>query len=94
MVNVAKFAMFKPALEKGIEKIEKWYKATSQTDIAFACLGMCFLRYINIFSHCPLALDPRIKTEYAKQSWDAPRFDKAMAKFEKSVCGSPTYNPL
>jgi hypothetical protein len=40
--KIPKFVRVKPALEKGIAKIEKWYKATSQSDIAFACLGTCF----------------------------------------------------
>jgi hypothetical protein len=30
-------------------------------------------------------LDPCIKTEYAKQSWDTPQFNKAIAKFKKMV---------
>ena len=73
-------------LEKGIAKIEKWHKATSQTDIAFTCLGTWPLHttpllYVLISS---AVLDPRIKTEYAKQSWDAPRFNQTMTKFEKT----------
>jgi len=86
MLELPKFALVKSGLEKGIAKIEKWHKATSQTDIAFTCLGMSLLcipaLYVLISSP---VLDPNIKTEYAKQSWDAPRFNKAMAKFEKTV---------
>jgi hypothetical protein len=45
MSKIPKFAKVKVALEKGIAKIEKWYKATSQTDIGFTCLGMCFIYF-------------------------------------------------
>jgi hypothetical protein len=89
MSKLPKFAPVKSGLEKGIAKIEKWHKATSQTDIAFTCLGMwrlCITPSLYVRVLISLVLDPCIKTEYAKQSWDAPHYNQAMAKFEKTVC--------
>jgi len=43
MSKILKFAKVKVALKKGIAKIKKWYKAIIQTDIAFICLGICFI---------------------------------------------------
>jgi len=39
MANIPKFAPVKQGIEKGLEKLHKWYMATDQTDIYFICLG-------------------------------------------------------
>jgi hypothetical protein len=75
MSKIPKFVWVQAALKKGIAKIEKWYKATSQTDISFSCLGT-FLphvsHWVSVYLAFELVLDSCIKAEYAKQSWDPP----------------------
>jgi hypothetical protein len=39
LANTPKFAPVKHGIEKGLEKLKKWYMATDQTDIHFICLG-------------------------------------------------------
>ncbi|KAF8804094.1 hypothetical protein BYT27DRAFT_7108250, partial [Phlegmacium glaucopus] len=43
------------AIEKGLAKLNKWYKAIDETDVYFICL----------------ALDPRFKLAYVKCNWDS-----------------------
>ncbi|EED80198.1 predicted protein [Postia placenta Mad-698-R] len=66
MANEPKFTPVKLAIEKGLAKIEKWYKAVSQLEIYFICL----------------ALDPTIKLEYAKNSWSDEQFSKSYKALE------------
>ena len=40
LANTPKFAPVKHGIEKGLEKLKKWYMATDQMDIHFICLGM------------------------------------------------------
>jgi hypothetical protein len=40
LANAPKFAPVKNGIEKGLEKLQKWYMATDQTDIYFICLGI------------------------------------------------------
>jgi hypothetical protein len=39
LANTQKFAPVKHGIDKGLEKLQKWYMATDQTDIYFICLG-------------------------------------------------------
>jgi len=39
LAGVPKCALVKKGIEKGLEKLHKWYMATNQTDIYFICLG-------------------------------------------------------
>jgi len=39
LAKTPKFALVKKGIEKGLEKLHKWYMATDQTDIYFICLG-------------------------------------------------------
>ena len=40
MVALDKFSPVKDALEKGLEKLHKWYKSLDQSDMYFICLGV------------------------------------------------------
>ncbi|KIM75155.1 hypothetical protein PILCRDRAFT_13838 [Piloderma croceum F 1598] len=68
LANIPKFAPVKKGIEKGLEKLHKWYMATDQTDIYFICL----------------ALEPSVKLEYAKQKWDKSSYDKGLAALKKA----------
>ena len=45
LASLQKFALVKAAIEKGLAKIEKWYKVTADSDMYFICLGI-----LDIFS--------------------------------------------
>lgn len=49
MVALDKFSPVKDALEKGLEKLRKWYKSLDHSDTYFICLGMflVFCRDVN-----------------------------------------------
>ncbi|KAF8803882.1 hypothetical protein BYT27DRAFT_7214452 [Phlegmacium glaucopus] len=49
----------KLAIEKGLAKLNKWYKAIDETDVYFICL----------------ALDPHFKLAYVKHNWDSQYYD-------------------
>ncbi|KIM73291.1 hypothetical protein PILCRDRAFT_15382 [Piloderma croceum F 1598] len=68
LANTPKFVPVKKGIEKGLEKLHKWYMATDQTDIYFICL----------------ALEPSVKLEYAKQKWDKLSYDNGIATLEKA----------
>ena len=40
MVAVDKFLPVKDGLEKGLEKLRKWYKSLDHSDTYFICLGV------------------------------------------------------
>jgi hypothetical protein len=42
MVKNPKFTRVKVAIEKGLEKLRKWYRTIDETDVYFICLGECF----------------------------------------------------
>ncbi|KAJ8581417.1 hypothetical protein M405DRAFT_706535, partial [Rhizopogon salebrosus TDB-379] len=64
--DVLRFSRVRHGIEKGLDKLHKWYMATDQTDIYFICL----------------ALEPSVKLEYTKQKWDKDCYDKGVAAFE------------
>ncbi|RDB19397.1 hypothetical protein Hypma_013487 [Hypsizygus marmoreus] len=66
--SLPKFAPVKDAIEKGLKKLRKWYKATDATDMYFICL----------------ALDPSIKLEYCKNKWDQRHYDAGRKSLEKT----------
>jgi hypothetical protein len=80
LANTPKFAPVKHGIEKGLEKLKKWYMATDQMDIHFICLGM-LQNLIQVL----IALELSIKLEYAKQKWDKVSYDKGVVAFEKVV---------
>ena len=42
MLKVERFAPVSDAIEKGLEKLRKWYKKIDESDTYFICLGMHF----------------------------------------------------
>ena len=78
----------KHGIEKGLEKLRKWYMATDQSNMYFICLGKphllpSFILGSNVVCQ---ALEPSIKLEYAKQKWEKDAYDGGVAAFEKVVC--------
>ena len=49
MAHTPKFAPVRVAIEKGLEKVRKWYKTVNENDVYFVCLGACsaFQFYLN-----------------------------------------------
>ena len=41
MAAIAKFVSVRHGIEKGLETLRKWYKATDDTNVYFVCLGEC-----------------------------------------------------
>ena len=41
MARTPKFAPVRVAIEKGLEKVRKWYKTVNGNDVYFVCLGVC-----------------------------------------------------
>ncbi|PSS37546.1 hypothetical protein PHLCEN_2v622, partial [Hermanssonia centrifuga] len=68
MVKEPKFAKISFAIEAGLEKLRKWYKAVDDSDMYFICL----------------ALDPTYKIEYTKQNWDNHHHQNGMVAFRKT----------
>ena len=50
MLNVEKFAPVCDAIEKGLEKLQKWYMRIDESDTYFICLGMCCLMINSLAS--------------------------------------------
>ncbi|KAG6912234.1 hypothetical protein DXG01_016106, partial [Tephrocybe rancida] len=65
--RLAKFEKIAHAIQKGLEKIQKWYNKTDDSNMYFICLG----------------LEPSIKLEYCKAKWDNDDYDKGLASFKK-----------
>jgi hypothetical protein len=40
MLDAPKFYPVRDAIEKGLEKLQKWYKSLDQSDSYFICLGV------------------------------------------------------
>ncbi|THG95518.1 hypothetical protein EW026_g6148 [Hermanssonia centrifuga] len=68
MAKQPKFASIKFAIDAGLEKLRKWYKAIDDSDMYFICL----------------ALDPTYKVEYTKRNWDDRYHQDGMIAFRKS----------
>jgi len=67
----------KHGIEKGLEKLRKWYMATNQSDMYFICLGKPHLLSSFILGSNVVyqALEPSIKLKYAKQKWEKDAYD-------------------
>ncbi|KAG6805689.1 hypothetical protein H0H92_014366, partial [Tricholoma furcatifolium] len=66
-VKLPKFARVAGALKKGLEKLQKWYNKTDESDTYFICL----------------ALEPSVKLEYCKMKWDTELYDDGVNSFKK-----------
>jgi hypothetical protein len=91
MARTPKFSRVRHGIEKGLDKLRKWYMATDQTDIYFICLGASPLfaglgiLVLSATDEFFVALEPSIKLEYTKQKWDKDCYDKGVAAFENVV---------
>ncbi|KAG6903521.1 hypothetical protein DXG01_000457, partial [Tephrocybe rancida] len=65
--RLPKFAKIAYAIRKGLEKIQKWYNKTDDSNMYFICLG----------------LEPSIKLEYCKAKWDEDDYEKGLTSFKK-----------
>ncbi|KAK2462222.1 hypothetical protein APHAL10511_005761 [Amanita phalloides] len=65
--SMAKFSRLKGSIEKGIEKMKKYYRLLDQNNVGFICL----------------ALDPNFKLEYVKETWDEQYFAEGKAALER-----------
>jgi hypothetical protein len=88
MLKVNKLEPVRGAIEKGLEKLRKWYMRIDESDTYFICLGMhCFIikkplqHYLIYF----LALHPSIKLDYCKTNWDKDFFKAGTDALEKVV---------
>lgn len=49
MARTPKFQPVQLAIEKGLEKLRKWYKAIDETDVYFICLGNYLFYFYSLF---------------------------------------------
>ncbi|KIJ96422.1 hypothetical protein K443DRAFT_10649 [Laccaria amethystina LaAM-08-1] len=56
------------ALEKGLERLRKWYRSLDHSDTSFICL----------------ALHPSIKDRYCKENWETESYDRGYASLVKA----------
>jgi hypothetical protein len=86
--KTSKFAPVKHGIEKGLEKLRKWYMATDQSNMYFICLGEQHLELLFIpESHVMYqVLEPSIKLKYAKQKWEKDTYNWGVAALKKVVC--------
>jgi hypothetical protein len=86
--KTSKFALVKHGIEKGLEKLGKWYMAPDQSNMDFICLGKPNLlsSFILGSNFMYQALKPSIKLEYAKQKWEKDAYNQGVAVLKKVVC--------
>lgn len=51
MANLPKFSEIEPAIRKGLENINKWYRKVNDTDAYFICLGMFIIHITSVVPH-------------------------------------------
>jgi hypothetical protein len=76
------------AVEKGLDKLGKWYKSLEQTDSYFICLGVLAKFSIPHHNLCRcqlLALHLSFKLSYCKNKWDCEAYDAGYASLKKVV---------
>jgi hypothetical protein len=87
MADLPKFSDVEHAIRKGLQNIDKWYRKVNDTDAYFICLGMLgFPLRSHSFLYLPLqALDPNIKTAYAKEKWQPEFYEAGLRRLEEVV---------
>ena len=86
MGRTPKFEKVEHGIMKGLEKLQKWYMATDQSDMFFICLGkLKHIFGVILLLISSLALEPTIKVEYAKQKWDEFSYNQGMAALKAKV---------
>jgi hypothetical protein len=86
MAETPRFAPVHSAIEKGIAKLQKWYKSFGKSDTYFITLGLFLFDYILKCTDIFLGLHPAVKLDYCKKKWDQEEYDSAYLGLEKTVC--------
>ena len=83
-MNTPKFVPVKHSIQKGLEKLQKWYMALiGQISISFVLVGTysgVHGLYLLPFKASSIALEPSVKLEYVKQKWDKPKVSPHLRK--------------
>ena len=87
MAELPKFSEVEHAMRKGLENIDKWYRKVNETDAYFICLGTSIVssgphQYLLLLWQ---ALDPTLKTAYAKEKWQWEFYEAGLRRLEEVV---------
>jgi hypothetical protein len=76
-----------PALEAAMEKLNKYYKRTAESDAHIITMGLCsYIHIYVIFTLLYLALDPRKKFSHFKKNWDLTLQEEVKELVKTKVC--------
>jgi hypothetical protein len=75
------------ALQAGITLLEKYYRRADDTDAYFIAHGESGHASLGVVTDAlaDLVLDPVLKLEYLKATWDQEYLDKGMEQFKARV---------
>ena len=75
-----------PALEAAMEKLNKYYKRTAESDAHVIAMGLHFHIHLNIMlTQLYLALDPRKKFAHFKKNWNSTLQEEVKELVKKKV---------